>query len=600
MDRLAVEAAYTALNAWVDHHELAVQAGNDARFPMLEVPNRPRVMGWRTLYIHPNPQPGGLREGTNHRRIIGTVERDGVTTTVGRLTDDHGAWLQCSGCAYVGVPLEWLDGAYVCRICRRNCQWRNPENRRDRCDRAVGGNFVLCPDHGERIVCAGTCGEMYNPISLEALDGRLMCYDCRIRMCQECGEIPAGGAMLVFNPVAELNLCPDCNRRYRDEDREEQFDPDEMEPEELMIPGHDHRPVRIASIEMEIAEGGRPIVRDLAAAGLSDVPDIQGYHHGGRTGAFCYMERDASLGDTGGELIFDRLKLDDAEEVRNLHRAIRVVRQHVNEGDARMDMRCGLHIHVDAHQFGVPHVRNLALIFNYLEDPLFRLSAAKYMRHRGMNYAAKLGKRGFENDLAFGLHFLNQNGHGHALHVGNYWAAVRNQCRCGAAVIGAHEQCTCNLGKCTFEFRVYNGTTNYRKIHAYTALSQSMVAFARAHNALKLTDYPPMDYEPRGAVTTARKSDWFDRLRWMFANLYFSEGERKSLMYVIENCQLKEIGAGSLDALRHVQYDGREAAKVEVVHRNLRNMQDERARLHIDDEMYYEDDDPDPLDYDEF
>jgi hypothetical protein len=222
-----------------------------------------------------------------------------------------------------------------------------------------------------------------------------------------------------------------------------------------------------------------------------------------------------------------------------------------------MDVRCGLHIHVDAHKMGVGHVRNLAVLFNFLEDPLYRMSAARYMRHRGMNYANKIAKEGIDTVRAFGVNFLNTNGHHHALNVGHYWTAVRNACTCGAAMIGQHQDCECNLGKCTFEFRIYNGTTNFRKIHAYAALAQSLVGYARGcRGDLSLNDYPVLEYIQNGNVTPTLKQKWDERIEWMFRNLYFSDFERQSILYVLKNCQLNELGEARLTQLSQLPYSG--------------------------------------------
>jgi hypothetical protein len=172
-----------------------------------------------------------------------------------------------------------------------------------------------------------------------------------------------------------------------------------------------------------------------------------------------------------------------------------------------------------------------------------------------MDYSAKIAKGPFPDARAFGMHFLNGNGHAHALAVHNYWQQVRNHCRCGATIVGKYELCECNLGKCTFEFRIYNGTVNPRKVHAYAALSQSMVAYARGFDDLKDADFPAFEYSPNAEVTTDLKRRWSEHLSWMFRNLYFSAEERNSLLYVIRNCQLQELGASVLADLETTRYE---------------------------------------------
>jgi Putative amidoligase enzyme len=411
-------------------------------------------------------------------------------------------------------------------------------------------NFRYCEECGTRHACAqNRCNVQYEVVADQPHTG--YCELHAQGVCAECGTYAYGATR--FCEDEGTYLCTPCYRRYNEITRNEQFDEEEIEPARMKLTSDPLRPVRICSIEMETADGGRGLARALYDAGLTRWDTVQPYHFGQRHNDFCHVEHDSSLGEDGGELIFNRVRMDNDEDIQKMHDVMRVVRGQIKAEELTMDMRCGLHIHVDGHQFGVGHVRNLVLVFNYLEDVLYRLAAARYARHRGMNYAMKVAKGPYKDAATFGVNFFNNNGHTSALNVSGYWAAMRERCMCGAALVGRHETCGCALGKCTFEFRIYNGTANFRKVQAYAAISQSLVGFARAMPDLEADDFPALEYLT-GRTLAENAEAWTERLRWMLTNLYFSENERESVMYVIRNSQMAELGDDVLAELEATRY----------------------------------------------
>lgn len=586
------ETKWRAFLGWIEEHGLTFAPTNNIAL------RGQGVHVWYAFLIR--PLNIAEERAANIQRYMDGYDLDGEQIERGQLQAGERV-LMCQQCNHMGLPVRTFPDeveGLICLDCVRKCRQALPDGTRCNVEYAVP-RFRGCAEHFPRANCTG-CNQFNEIRVMLQVRAEFYCANCQFYICEYCNLYVGPDVELVDNAAAELRICPACVIIFRDipNPRAERFDEEDGETvaADLLIENHPHRPVRFASIEMEISEGGRPIIQELNRLGLTMYDNVAEYHHGqARAGAdsFCYMERDGSLGETGGELIFPKMVMDKQETVDNLHAAIKVVRDAVKRGDAVMDLRCGLHIHVDAHKFGVGHTRNLALVFNYLEDPLYRMSSARYMRHRGFNYARKLEKMGLEDPQQFGMHFLGNNGHAHALNVQNYWASMRNRCVCGAAIIGRHDKCECDLGKCTFEFRIYNGTANFRKVHAYTALSMAMVGFARGNEDLETRHFPALDYDDTREVDNELKDSWYERLMWMFRNLYFAPNERKSMMYVINNCTLNELGEERLAALEAIPYAVLRAGEQPLDMTALREVQNARdpfgdAELYDEDDEYFD------------
>ena len=440
------------------------------------------------------------------------------------------------------------------------------------CGKGVLPQFNSCTDCIPRIQCARCEGQFPEGfvINDNAGDGRPRCNNCWTYNCTACNTWFETQCLTVEGQ--DGYFCSACRLTINAE-RYEEFDPevDDVPAAVLALANDRHRPVRMCSIEMETVEGGSNLARVLAGAGLAEYGEVLGYHSSAAISPnyFCHVERDSSIGSNGGELVFDRIRLDEKADVEKLHQAMGLVRQQIKGGQLQVSLACGLHIHVDAHQFGVGDVRNLVLVTNYLEDVLYRLSAAKYKRHRGTGHAIPLLKGPYTTKRDFGVHFFNNNEHHSALNVTPYWEAMRSRCTCGAALIGEHESCNCNLGKCTFEFRYFNGTANFRKVHAYAALCQSLVSYAKLVDDLTDTDFPPQEYDGRHVGAGAAKKDkWDERLRWMLANLYFAPNERESFLYCVKYSALAELGEPRIEAIFETQYVAPDKPDQTITHRN--------------------------------
>lgn len=580
------------LETWAEEGDLYVSSSNRWTGTSLVFVNanagtrqQEQEFAWRSLWCR-----YGVRHG-----------REGMAAYCHCVPDTPSQSMACGGCGRVDLFTAWCPGTldYRCWTggsCGQPCEGRvTPEERLERelqprwqvntdthaaryCVNSAEPGFTQCLDHDHRQDCFN-CGagvsEDYRYLVYLEDDDRLICQNCWYSWCSYDSHFVESGTTGVYNTPGwgEGPTCRAC-RRVLDAGRYEEYDDDgdEAPPESVALTPYIHRPIRTCSIEMETVNGGATLATALARAGLSSLSNVQGYGSSRHIpNEFCHVERDSSLGDNGGELIFDRVRLDDPEDAGRMHAAMQIVRTLIKNGDLAMSMSCGLHVHVDAHQMGVGDVRNLVLTTNYLEDVLYRMSAAKYTKHRGTRFSQPLPKGPYPDRRVFGVQFLQSNGHESALNVSHYWQAMRNNCRCGAAIVGTHEECTCNLGKCTFEFRYFNGTANFRKVQAYSALCQSLVSYAKLVDDLDDSTMPVMGYNEGLTEFDAEHLDkWDERLRWMLANLYFSDGERDSLNYVSNTSALAALGADRLADIFETAYVPSEAPAQVIEHRNPR------------------------------
>lgn len=309
-------------------------------------------------------------------------------------------------------------------------------------------------------------------------------------------------------------------------------------PPRLMLPVLPDRDPRKIGVEQEIGGGAdiAYVATVLNQAGFAPA-DYQGYGSSGSSrvvNEFMHVENDSSV---DAELVYHAMRLDSYETARKFERALLVVREMIGNGDAALDMRCGLHVHVDGTGLGMAHVENLYHLWNHLEDTIYRLAAANWRCHRTSiaeyNYAPTTTK-GLRHRLEIGEHFDGTRG---GLNLSNYLAS-RGSCTCGAFRFASWEDCTCNLHKSTVEFRVFNGTANLRKVHAYTALSLAMVEASR-RLTINPEDFEPHPFERR--FTASTNSEHTKRaLDFIFSTLPLTESEKEDLAYCAENSSIAE------------------------------------------------------------
>lgn len=317
------------------------------------------------------------------------------------------------------------------------------------------------------------------------------------------------------------------------------FENDYLPPQpHLMLPALSDRDARLVSVEQEIGKGREYIASAFFSGGFS-LHDYASGYHSGDDGGFCRVEDDASV---NAEIIYGKLRLSDPAVAQRFEDALCVVRDAITEGEVKLDMRCGLHVHVDAKGLGMREITNLYNLWNHVEDTVYRLGSANWRCHRtavaNTNYAPPTMK-GLEGHAAIGEFFNGSRG---ALNLSNYLAS-RSRCHCGAFAYAAWEDCTCDLPKATVEFRVFNATANIRKVHAYTALSLGMVEAARR---LTITpdDFPVHAFDRRHAETLRDTDATKKALEVIFGGMIpLTDSEREDLSYCARNSSVAEVFA---------------------------------------------------------
>ncbi len=104
------------------------------------------------------------------------------------------------------------------------------------------------------------------------------------------------------------------------------------------------------------------------------------------------------------------------------------------------------------------------------------------------------------------------------------------------------------MGKCTFEFRLFNTTANTVKLHAYLALCQALVA--KEIELPEITDasqYPALDFEKvrLNDMTDQMKrrlgTEWERRIEFVNNDLPLTQEEKKSIHYCVVNSEVGKV-----------------------------------------------------------
>ena len=448
------------------------------------------------------------------------------------------------------------NGDAACTFCARRCS---------ECEVPLTPRFNVCEEcaGGERINCY-ECGATVLLDETVYVDwfGGDCCESCaeRIGDCLDCG---------VETPYLTDGICEGCLERESERERirasiangeTESFDDAEKDADDLLvlaIPGREN--IRRCGIEIEGGGRGRDLARALYSAGFAQYDRQLGHHHTtgyGDQATHWSVENDSTV---DWELVSPPLNIADREHIRSLRGVLQIVRSQLKEGNIALDLRCGLHIHVGAEKVGITHAWHLGQVWGYLEDVIFRLGAAKWPMHRavrnGLRYCQPSPK-GAKTKLEFGVQLDNDGASRYnALSFANYIAGFTRNCTCGAVRYDSWDECTCSLGKCTFEFRVFNSSANMHKIHAYLALCQALVAWATGRDHIDVEALPAMEFIPSmvNSLTPTVKDKmldaWKERLDFIFTELPLTEGEKLDLLYCVKNSELNELGDEFINTL---------------------------------------------------
>lgn len=425
------------------------------------------------------------------------------------------------------------------------------------CGRSCMLNSRQCVEHTEFVNCAYCDFRMIESSVYLVANEFPACRSCHRQRCTTCG---AEGAQV--DPHSDTMLCAE-HFQAAQQGRVEAHDPDAtVGIEDLILPALPNRPIRVMSIEQEFVgnadmRAGGTIARGLFDMGLCWAPERLNYHAGMHEHA-CHVERDSSV-ESGGELIHNRLLMSRPEDAENMARILSYMTDRVVDGSIQFDVRCGLHAHIDIHGYTFADVRGLVTLFNWMEDPIFRLAGAGYNEHRaishGSRYSRSIRKGNWRTDREFGVDYLRNVDHADALNLLNFYQSLRQRCQCGAVEFGDLAECECNRGKATAEWRVFNGTTNPRKLHAYMAFMQSVHAWVQ-QRPIDPDDFPPLGVELGlafdGSLGNGHRymiEQWKPRVEFWFTHLPMTDSERDSLVYTMKRSSLIHLGEDYIDNL---------------------------------------------------
>lgn len=318
----------------------------------------------------------------------------------------------------------------------------------------------------------------------------------------------------------------------------------------IMIPYLPGRPYRLMSFEQEFTGNLGEMAFRLAE--VVDCPRlVENYSDlGGRH--FCIVKSDSSC---GGEVLYSKLDLTDPNVCGYFVQANDAVRGAKREGAVGMTTACGFHAHIGLNAdpsrgvsaFDMDGVLRLYRLHCYLEDVCFRLGASHWERHRteGRGYASIVPKN-LAGKLQIGQQLLSDR---YGLNLSPYLYRVRN-CRCGAVQFEEIDRCTCLMEKPTVEFRWPNATCNLRKIHAYAALMQAMVAWAGDEgNHDVALGLPTNEYLSPANATAAADRLVVPTLLWMAESLVLTGEEWLSILYCADHAPRINLSARERTAL---------------------------------------------------
>lgn len=448
------------------------------------------------------------------------------------------AVLYCTGCnTFIdsdgSFHTDRNSGVRYCNSCANVCV---------DCDSHYSPGFSECPQchHIER---CNYCGGFWAEESMEWVDEleAYYCSSCSSGMCRNCNN------MCSPDSLNEDRFCSACSFNSIGEEEESGETVETLEIP--TIPGREN--ILRIGIEIEGGNGkgmsrtGHNLARMLRDVGLSYYGEMLGYHHYREAPGYkVHVERDGSV---DWEMVIGPLNMADASDVKILDDSVRVVRDMIRAKNARLDMRAGLHIHVEAAKAPLEKAYNLHRLYMFMEDWLYRVGAAKWPHHRAIfesrGHPQKnpqlIGKLAFARNLADNRYY--------GLSFSNYLATYFGACNCGARQYGLFEECTCQLGKCTFEFRLFNTTANTTKVHAYLALSQALVAKALSMDEIGDDEYPELDFVKSKvedfSPTKLRKykKEWEKINQWVYDELPLTDQERQSIYYCIMNCEIGKV-----------------------------------------------------------
>lgn len=500
-----------------------------------------------------------------------------------------GAKQRCHGCEKIGITIHGVKSVlrnrhnFLCGDCAPVCTTDDCAIRVWKAE--YGKQFSgQCSTHMPVTRCP-SCSTLFEKEKGKSCIYReketVLCPTCTENyVCVECGTY---SSTVHRSPK---KLCKVCLLSWVDEavSKHTAWDKSELpKGGSLVIPDLPERPYRVVSIETELNGNKDTLAGVLYRCGLVASPEVQAYHTNPDTTLpwAAHLKHDGSV--SGGELIFHCMSLDTQQHADVLLETLSKLRGLSKVDEISCGKECGGHIHIDAHNFGYGDVWRLITIWNYLEDVIYRLAGAGHdYSHRVLagRYAPQNG-RGYASSTIkgpFGSKALaTQSVQGQQRHSGlNFVPYVQAQelCKCGAFSRGDGDgrNCSCDLGKRTIEWRVWNTQINPRILHGWLAFMQAVMAYCDTGEDPSATwedDFPSTPFT-WAKYSTKQDKTTKARLEWIFKNLVLTDDERDSLVYAFKQSELKTLGTEFLNSLLKIIPANAFPAKTKVVRRAIR------------------------------
>lgn len=217
-----------------------------------------------------------------------------------------------------------------------------------------------------------------------------------------------------------------------------------------VVPQLDYTFNRNFGVEIEAYNCTRErLARELRAAGIS--VQVEGYNHTDHADHWKLVTDSSLHGNNTFELVSPILHgeagIDELEKVCWV----------LELCDVKVNDSCGLHIHMDAHDFTMDTWRNLAISYKRLEPVIDAFMPGSRRNNRYCKSLSGISETAISH--AQTINDLRRVFHSDRYHKVNLEAYARH---------------------CTVEFRQHGGSTNFTKMSAWIHFLEKMITFAQA------------------------------------------------------------------------------------------------------------------------
>lgn len=217
-----------------------------------------------------------------------------------------------------------------------------------------------------------------------------------------------------------------------------------------VVPQLDYTFNRNFGVEIEAYNCTRErLARELRAAGIS--VQVEGYNHTDHADHWKLVTDSSLHGNNTFELVSPILHgeagIDELEKVCWV----------LDLCDVKVNDSCGLHIHMDAHDFTMDTWRNLAVTYKRLEPVIDAFMPGSRRANRYCKPLSGISETAIRH--AQTINDLRRVFHSDRYHKVNLEAYARH---------------------CTVEFRQHSGSTNFTKMSAWIHFLEKMITFAQA------------------------------------------------------------------------------------------------------------------------